>query len=197
MDRLPEDCIKYISRFLTPSEQDHLITLTLLSMDDFIMCVHCGVNVASWEKRCYDCHINAMCPECCLVPNQLVENRYLQPVGVYRMEPNVCKKCYEYDIPYFTCLFCQISFFALNGHRIVIESDQRSYEQVVCMNCVHLCFSLERWKQQWVSISIRPSSYGAKLWNGPPLPLNQFTMNPITYKSGLILYMQQYKLDQK
>ena len=112
MDRLPEDCIKYISRFLTPSEQDHLITLTLLSMDDFIMCVHCGVNVASWEKRCYDCHINAMCPECCLVPNQLVENRYLQPVGVYRMEPNVCKKCYEYDIPYFTCLFCQISFFA-------------------------------------------------------------------------------------
>jgi hypothetical protein len=192
MDLLPEDCIRTISQFLTPSEQDHMITLTLLAMDDFSMCLHCGVHVASWKGRCHECHMNLLCPECCLVPSYETK-RYLQPIGVYRKEPNVCESCYRMDIPHFLCFFCDTSFFALDGHRIVIESDHRSYEQVICMKCIHLCFSLERWKQQWVSVSIRPSSYGAKLWFGPPLPLHQFTMYELTYRNGLLLFMQQSK----
>lgn len=195
-ERIPEDCIRNISSFLTPSEKDHIITLTLLSMDDFNMCTVCDVQVAAWKGRCYECHMNHVCPECCIVPTSNQLTRYYQSVGVFKKIPNVCSSCYLASIPTFSCFFCTTSFFALDGHRIVIESDNQSYEQVICMNCIEKAFTLERWKQLWVTISIRPSSYGAKLWYGPQLPLPDYfesLNNQLTYRSGLLLFMQQSK----
>jgi len=191
-DLLPEDCIRSISTFLTPSEQDHMITLTLLSMDDFNMCTACDVQVASWNGRCYECHMNRICPECCIIPTS--SSRFYQSVGVFKKIPNVCSSCYTNPIPTFSCFFCSSSFFALDGHRIIIESDNQSYEQVICMKCIDHVYYLERWKKQWISISIRTSSYGAKLWYGPVLPLPEYITSlgqNLTYRSALLLFMQQ------
>ncbi len=193
---LPEDCVRHISSYLTPSEQDHMITLTLLSMDDFLMCSVCDVHVACWNGRCYDCHMNHICPECCLIPTGKPPKRFYQSVGVFKKVPNVCITCYRNPIPTFRCFFCTHFFFSLDGHRIIMECDDQSYEQVICMKCVENVYHLERWKNQWVTVSIRPSVYGAKLWFGPVLPLPEFITSihqQLTYRSGLLLFMQQTK----
>lgn len=191
LDAIPNSCLKIISSFLTPSEQDLLIDITILSMDDCIMCNECDVNVSAWGGRCYQCHMNKVCPECCLVKPKGI--RYYHSIGVYNKIPNVCESCYMDDIPYFCCFFCIQKFYALDGYRIVVETDNKSYDQVICSNCVSQ-LDLERWNHQWISSSIRPSTYGAKLWDGPALPLpyniDQFR---ITHQPALLLFMQQSK----
>ncbi len=193
IESLPDTCIKHICTFLTPSEQDHIIDLTLLSMDDFNLCISCDVKVAAWKGRCYDCHMHRVCFECTTIPSP--GKRYYQAVGVYRRVPNVCQSCYDSSIPRFSCFFCHTRFCALEGYRIVIESDGKSYEQVICQECIHTAFSTHRWKNQWVNISVCPSTYGAKLWYGSALPLpsviSDYHMQ--TKKPALLLFMQQSK----
>jgi hypothetical protein len=197
IETLPDTCIKHICRFLTPSEQDHIIDLTILSMDDFDMCVSCDIKVAAWNGHCYDCHVYRVCLECRTIPSLgtvgSLGKRYYQMAGVYKRVPNVCPSCYESGIPSFSCFFCNARFCALEGYRIVIESDARSYEQVICSKCIDTAFGVHRWKNQWVDISICPSTYGAKLWYGSALPLPDVINYKFASKPALLLFMQQSK----
>lgn len=196
MERLPDACLQLIASFLLPSEQDKVVDIGLLTLDQIKRCISCNVHAAEWYGRCHECHLFRICPECGSIPNS--GHRYDQLVGFNKRIPNVCKDCYDQGVPNFTCFFCSDLFFALDGHRIVIECDSHPYEQVICPHCIDKAFSLERWNGQWVIISIRPSAYGAKLWYGSPLSVPMFdffgiNQGQLNYRTDIINYMKQSK----
>ena len=196
MDRIPDVCLLLISSFLLPSEQNILVDADILTLDQIKRCVCCNVQAAEWYGKCNECYMFRVCPECGLIPSK--NTRYEHPIGLNKRIPNVCEDCYEQGVPIFNCLFCTNPFFALDGHRIVIECDSHPYEHVICQYCIDKAFSINRWNHQWVTISIRSSAYGAKLWYGPQLSipmLDYFGIDQslFSYRPDLVQYMQQSK----